>query len=810
MRQESNQIRLAPTDLSNFLSCRHLSGLDVRAAEGKTKRPVRYGPLLDELKARGIAHEQRYLEHLKDQGLSIDRATGSESDKESTQAGLERTLAAMKSGADDIYQATLADDTWSGRADFLRKVASPSNLGDWSYEVTDTKLARDTKGGTILQLCVYSYLLGKLQGIRPAFMHVVTPGSDFQPIPYRLDDYSAYFRLLEQGIGQFIQAPDGTYPELVSHCDLCAWWSECEKRRRGDDHLCYVAGISSSQIKSLRALGVDRLADLARLDEIPDPPQGSKEALARVREQARVQVVGRENGAPYHELIEPIDAEHGLALLPEPTADDIFLDFEGNHFAEEGVQEYLTGFLTRDANGKNVYSALWARKLEEERQAFERFIDIAIETRKRNSKAHIYHFAPYEPTALKRLMGRFATREVELDELLRGKVFVDLYAVVRRSLIASVEHYSIKDLEPFFDYAREQNLAEASMSRRIVEHAVEAGDFDDDIQAHCQIVEDYNREDCESAERLRGWLEGLRADVIAEGHELARPIPQDGDASEKISDLDRELQRLRDGLLEGVPADPVERSDQQQARFALAHMMEFHRREDKAGWWEYFRLLDLDQGDYADERRALVGLTFEKVVDATPAPLQRYSFPPQELDARRMDDVYDAERNRIGKVNEVNYSARTIDIKKTKATADEHPYGVVFHNKVSSDALRESLMRFGESVLAQGFNDQSPYRAGIELLLRRQSPLVGDNGCLQQQDESTVDAACRLALKLDSHVLAIQGPPGTGKRTETKRPESGGDGRQPQGHRKPTGRRNERSAKTGTRASLSAQPRRQI
>ena len=204
----------------------------------------------------------------------------------------------MRAGADVIYQATLSDDTWYGRADFLCKVNAPSDLGDWSYEVTDTKLARDTKAGTILQLCVYSWLLAKLQGHRPEWMHVVTPGNDFTPIPYRLDDYSAYVRLLEKGIGNFVASPGETYPELVAHCELCAWWEVCEKRRRGDDHLCYVAGISSSQIKSLRAFGINRLADLAALDQVPKPPRGSQEALQRVREQARVQAAGpRERGA---------------------------------------------------------------------------------------------------------------------------------------------------------------------------------------------------------------------------------------------------------------------------------------------------------------------------------------------------------------------------------------------------------------------------------------------------------------------------------------------------------------------------------
>lgn len=763
MHNQSGVITLAPTDLSNFLSCRHLSALDLRAALGKAERPIRYGPLMEELRERGLAHEQRYLDHLTAQGLTIVHASGDEFEDQYTEEGLQRTLQAMRDGADVIYQGTLSDDTWSGRADFLLKVSTPSDLGDFSYEVTDTKLARDTKAGTILQLCVYSYLLEKLQGRRPETMYVVTPGNDFTPIPYRLEDYGAYVRLLEKGIAGFIQKPRDTYPELVSHCDLCPWREDCEKRRRGDDHLCYVAGISNSQIKSLRSLGISRLGDLATLDEVPEPPQGSRDALIRVREQARVQALGRENGKPYYELIEPFGAEHGLAFLPEPSEDDIFLDFEGNHFAEEGVQEYLTGFVARNAADERVYHPLWATTMETERLAFEHFMDYASETRQRNPDSHIYHFGSYEPAALKRLMGRFATREVELDELLRGGAFVDLHQVVRRGLIASVERYSIKDLESFFGYAREQSLADASMSRRIVEHAIEAGDFNETIESHRDIVEAYNREDCESAERLRDWLEELRVEVIGQGYELPRPEPQDSEASEDISELDQELQRLRDGLLEGVPADPMERNEEQQARFALAHMMEFHRREEKAAWWEYFRLLDLDPADFADERRAIVELVFDEVIEDKRAPLQRYRFPAQELDARPGDGVFVNEGRRLGKVHTINYADRSIDIKKTMATANEHPASVLLHNHVSSRPLRESLMRLGRSVLDQGFNDQVPYKAALELLLRRPSPLVGEDGTLQQPGETTVDAACRLAMNLDNHVLAIQGPPGTGK-----------------------------------------------
>ena len=70
----------------------------------------------------------------------------------------------MKSGVDVIAQAYLNDRGWHGYADALKKVNSPSKLGDWSYEVVDTKLARETKGGSILQLCLYSELVEKIQG----------------------------------------------------------------------------------------------------------------------------------------------------------------------------------------------------------------------------------------------------------------------------------------------------------------------------------------------------------------------------------------------------------------------------------------------------------------------------------------------------------------------------------------------------------------------------------------------------------------------------------------------------------------------
>lgn len=759
MKKRNNNITLAPTDLANFLSCRHLTGLDLNAAQSGEKRPARYGPLIDALRERGLAHERAYLEQLKNSGLTVSEP-GADENAATSQ---ERTLETMKSGADIIYQAALADDTWSGSADFLRKVDKSSDLGNWSYEVIDTKLAQDTKAGTILQLCVYSQLLAKLQSKIPELMHVVTPKDNMTLESYRIDDYAAYFRLLERGAGKFVKEPVETYPEMVSHCDLCVWWESCETRRRGDDHLCYVAGISKGQIQSLRDIGVNSLTALAARDDLPKPSSGSLEALLRAREQARAQYKGRELRAPYHEMKTPVDSEHGLALLPEPTADDIFLDFEGNRFTDGGVHEYLTGYVTKNKDGRFNYVPLWATTLEEERLAFERFMDIATAARSKNPNAHIYHFASYEPTALKQLMSTYATREEQLDTLLREDAFVDLLKVVKRSLYASVEGYSIKNLEVFFGYERKQDLREASMSRRLLEAALEAGEVDAVFDGHRQIIEDYNREDCESTSRLQDWLEELRADVVEKGHDLPRPIPPDGDASEAVSELDAKLHQLRDDLLKGIPLNPDDRTPEQQARFKLAHMMEFHRREDKAVWWEKFRLLDLDVEVYVDEKRALAGLEFAEIVEDGRAPVHRYEIPSQDSDARKGDEIHDDQGERVGKVHAVDLAKGYIDIKKTMKTVDLHPNNVTFFNRVSADTLRDSLIRFGEAVIVNGFDLGDPYKAAVNLMLRTPPTTVPPKSSQQQPNETTVEAACRIGKTLDGEVLAIQGPPGTGK-----------------------------------------------
>ena len=137
---------------------------------------------------------------------------------------------------------------------------------------------------------------------------------------------------------------------------------------------------------------------------------------------------------------------------------------------------------------------------------------------------HVYHYAHYEPTAMKRLMGRYATRADELDDFLRGRVFVDLYSVIRKGVRAGVDSYSIKKLEPFYGLTREVDLRLASRQLRAVEYAIarrDAASLTDEIRDAVRL---YNRDDCVSALELRDWLEKLRLEAERTAVR-ARPAP---------------------------------------------------------------------------------------------------------------------------------------------------------------------------------------------------------------------------------------------------------------------------------------------
>jgi uncharacterized protein len=748
--------QLAATDLSNHLSCEHLTQLERKVTLDEFDEPKYYDPSLEVLRQRGREHEAAYVKYLSENKKVVDLRGQAQ----------EATLAAMKAGMDVIVQATFEEGQWHGIADILIKVEKKSKLGNWSYEAQDTKLAQNTKASTVLQLCLYTDLLGKLQGLQPEKFYVVKPGIDFPTEAYRYAEFSAYYQLVKKKLEQTMaNGEQNTYPDPVEHCNICRWWQVCDKKRHEDDHLSLVAGIRSLHIVELERQNIRTLEQFATKDKLEKPERGNKETFLRKQSQAKVQLDGRNKSKLLYEIL-PVEVGRGFNRLPEPNEGDVYFDIEGDVYFENGGLEYVLGFAYYE-NGNLIYKRLWSTNRFEERKAFEQFMIFISERWRRFPKMYIYHFAPYEPTAIKRLARVHALFETEVDNLLRGERFIDLHSVFKEALLASVESYSLKELEKFTKYTRQIDLHDASVARKSVEVALELHDLKSLPSETLGIVEGYNEDDCLATEALHIWLEKLRIEFGKSGMEFLRPELKTGEATENVQQIDTRSQALFKALTEKFSEDRSLWNEEEKVKWLLAHQIEYFRREDKSAWWEFYRVHELEHEDLLDERKAISGLEFAKELPKAGReknPTERYTYPQQEISIDEGDELIEVKGESIGTVIMISPENSIIDIRRKAKTLGRRPYAVHVSERVDPGALATSLMDLAEQVDDSDLGHSWPYRASKDLLMRRNPKLLeGKEGAFLLPGEKPVDAAVRIALNLDQSVLAIQGPPGTGK-----------------------------------------------
>ena len=392
-----------------------------------SSRPHTNDRELDVIRRRGFEHEARYLAELRADGRDVveihrdDDADRGEQIRRQAAA----TTEAMASGADVIFQATFFDGRWLGYADFLLKVIDPerpSAWGPWHYEVADTKLARHVKAGAVLQICSYVEQLERVQGVRPRQMHVVLGGSARETATLRVDDYLAYYRaakarfeatVLDEAGRLHPTSPSNTYPEPVDHCGVCRWAVLCAQRRRDDDHLSLVAGITGRQRTALATREIDTVVRLANAPIPFDPPLDGSSAVER-RARARAGThPGRRARAPEADPRAPRCPAHGAAdragARPcQPAGAERRATCSSTSRATPSPS--TTGSTTCSAYStpSTAFTPIWSTDpdrpdeitLAGEKAAFERLIDLLMARLALRPEMHIYHYAPYEPTAL--------------------------------------------------------------------------------------------------------------------------------------------------------------------------------------------------------------------------------------------------------------------------------------------------------------------------------------------------------------------------------------------------------------------------
>jgi uncharacterized protein len=762
MNRIDGRLVLSPSDLVGGLTCEHLTQLELAVTRGALQRPVRVDPELDLLVRRGEAHERAQLLKLGEGRGWVAEIPDHEESLAGLQAAEAETFAAMRAGADVIYQAAFFDGAWRGRADFLLRVDVQSDLGLWSYEVADAKLARSVRVAALLQMCEYSIQVERLQGRAPERMHVLL--GDGTQESHRVADFAAYHRFVRRQLEEIAAGPPLiTYPEPVDHCGVCRWHDQCAAQRRADDHLSLVAGMRRDQTRHLVAAGIPTMAALACAPETPAPDIGEG-PWHRLRQQARLQLAERTAGAPAYELLPLLGPGLGLAALPPPSRGDLFFDMEGDPFVVDGGLEYLFG-VTEVAGGAPQYHAFWAHDRAEEKAAFEALVDFAIERLDRDPDLHVYHYASYEPAALKRLMGRHGTREDEVDRLLRGGVLVDLYQVVRQGVRVSRESYSLKSLEAFYMAKRGEEIADAAGSIVAYEQWLEARD-----QSLLDAIAAYNERDCESTRLLRDWLEARRQELAVQiGSPVPRPPVREGLPSAALAQATADTQGLAAALTAGLSEERSVRTDEEQARWLLAQLLEWHRREEKSGWWAYYTRCAMTDEELVEDSEAIGAIGhLGEVRSEKRSTVHRYAFDPaQDHKLDIGDKPHDPMTGRAaGEIVAIDHDRGVLELKRgpSHAGADQ-PTSLIPQSPIATTAKRQALQRVAAWVAGNGIGGPGKYSAIRHLVVGAAPQLRegGTTGTLVPPGEDPVAVTCRLVSDLDGSYLAVQGPPGCGK-----------------------------------------------
>ena len=758
MYYDNKKLIYSPSDIVQFVNSQFACWMNRKLLEEpKSVQPDEEDPQLKILQNKGDLHEKAYLEKLLEDGSDVCKIKDGDR--------LQQTLKAMKEGRQIIFQARLESTGMAGNADFLQL----EDQGKNAYTIIDTKLSRHVKPYFMIQLCCYADMLEEMAGKRPETIGIVLGNGE--ECCFRTNDVYYYYERTKSAFFEFMKSftPD-TPPQPDPTADHGAWSSHAKQILEEMDHLSRVANITKKQILKLNAVEIDTMEKLStskakHINGIND------DVFTRLKEQASLQVSSADQECPNYKVLQPPPDNHllGLASLPPESSMDVFFDMEGYPFGDD-LLEYLFG-VVYIKNGKPEFQDWWAHDEPEEKAAFEAFIDWIIKRRQEDPTMHVYHYAAYEKTALKRLMGKFGTREEHVDDLLREGVFVDLYDVVRHGVRVGEPRYSIKNLENLYMESREGEVTDAGASIVYYDTWIESGQSKNWKKSDLlEKIRDYNEDDCRSTWLLANWLREKQTEnnISWVGALQVEDKKEDRPVSEAVV----LRQQLADLLFAEIPVEPIERekdSERWRVQELLAWTLEFHRRCDKPMWWEMFERFEKPENELADDMSCLSGLNLVgKPKQLKQSLLFDYEFDPDQetkiTEGSMVKIVPDigatttiCDYNPEGRLT-IKIGLKTLQKHQLESLPERMsviPYNFV-STKVIDESIYDEIKQYNETKQLPGALNDFVYRNPPKLKSGYEGPLI-------QAKETNIEGAIRLAKDMNSTCMCIQGPPGTGK-----------------------------------------------
>jgi len=498
---------ISPSDLNNFVACKYTIKNEIKFLNKEiTKNTDRVNDKL--WKEMGIEHEKKHHKILKTKYIKSIEIKSAKDE----QSRFDETVGAMQKGYDLIYHAYLIDENFRGEADFLIKTNTSSDLGDYSYEVYDTKITRNIRPRHITQITAYSDMLGKVQKLLPEKMYLID-GSDEKHTFKTIE----YIDLFNHGKKEFIKflpkiSKEKIYPEKCSYCNLCDWKNVCDQIWENDNYINLVAGSNKSQIEKLKKNKVRTVEQLSNTKLVATDLKINAESFNKIKSQAKLQEEKRKTGEDKIIILDP-DYGKGFYKLPKPDEGDVFFDIEGFPRMDRPF-EYLHGLYYKE-KGKLQFRELWAKNYDKlsEKAIFIELINFFEKHFQKHPNAHIYHYAPYEKRAVRELAAAYSAEfpkgDVVNDDLLRKEKYVDLFSIVSQSIRTSERDMSLKSIEKFYNFKRTADIVKADDSVIKYDNWITTKNT-----KHKKDIISYNEEDCISTYELREFLVKNKPDSI--------------------------------------------------------------------------------------------------------------------------------------------------------------------------------------------------------------------------------------------------------------------------------------------------------
>ena len=767
MKIEKNKIFTSPSDLNNFTLCKYHIKNDKLSFTNKLlkRKPKGDLELVIEL---GLKHEKKHLNLFKDKYKKVKIIN----DKSTENQRYKDTVLALKEGFKVIHKAFFIEETFRGEVDFLIRVETKSDLGAWSYEVWDTKIARKPQTRHVLQITAYSYMLGKLQGLLPKKMYLIA--GDDKEHPYNVVDFTYYFVYTRKIFLNFIKNIDKEkiYPEQCSHCKICRWYDECEKIWKNDNYINQIAGIRKSQIDRFKKENIITVEDLCNINlNNSNLKKINPKTLSNLKIKACLVQKKRESGKSNYKFIET-ENQKGLYELPKPNSADVFIDLEGYPFFGKRGFEYLHG-LYLNTGKKMEFKYFWANSLnrEDEKENFINLVEYLKKHFEKNPNAYLYHYNEYEKTALRNLSNDFFSFYPDgshfIDKLQRLDKFVDLYRVVEQCMLTSEKDISLKTIETFYKKDRKASIKSAAESVLLYHQWLIAKK--ENLK---RDIINYNKDDCISTYELREFLIKERPKDM--------PWFSLSEDDEKENKEEKEWEIKNKELIKNLEKKKNESNNDFINN--LQSFVGFHMRESKPEFWAIHDRRKKEHEDLVDDATCIANCirTSDSPEKDKQSQLFKYKFQKQDYKFKEGDVGYDI----LGFESKVSKGKKPtgFDIKKiTEKRGEEYltlKVGPQIIKRMGSmpnqltlgpgkpfttwDQQR-ALNRYLNSILNK--KDQNKYKC-INDFLNAKFPDIkdikkGDN--LINEKEDFVDETVKVIKNLQSSCLAIQGPPGTGK-----------------------------------------------